>query len=723
MRISKLIALTAALAAIAACAPSATTTTTTAPAPATAGGPGPVLQPTGYRPEFGTMWTFDAPPLDYWRSTYNFAPDRAWLDHVRLAAVRLPNCSASFVSANGLVATNHHCIRECVASQSPPDSNYIQTGFIARVRREEKKCPGLYVDQLESIENVTERVRAAVTATAPEAQATQRATVIGQIQTECNRATGLTCEVVSLYHGGIYSVYRYRRYDDLRLVFAPEDGVASFGGDPDNFTYPRYNLDAALLRVYTNDQPHQPRNHLKWSATGVRDGDLVLVIGNPGSTGRLNTIAQMEFLRDVQYPATLAAYERSLTIFRALERTDSTAARRYQNNVFSLENARKAITGYRSGLIDAAYMAEKAAFERDFRARLAADPRLMAEYGTTYDEIAAAQRELASFAAELRNRSFGPVVPAGGSRLLNLAAQLVRLPAEAALPDSARLAAYRGPLATSMRAALLREQPIDTAFERMAIAAHLRTAQAELRPGDPYLAAALAGRTPDEVAAELVRGTRVGDVAFRRTLLDGGTPAVASSTDPVIALARAIDPMNRELLARAARLNATIASNTERLGRALFATYGTSLPPDATFSLRISDGVVKGFPMNGTIAPFKTVFMGLYSRSAEFDAKSPFDLPKRWLERKNSLDLGTPFNFVSTADIIGGNSGSPVINRNGDLVGLAFDGNIESVANRFLFRSERPRTVSVSSEAVIEALRKVYDAPALVNELLGTGAR
>lgn len=722
MRISKLIALTAALAAIAACAPS-TATTTAAPAPATAGGPAPALQPTGYRPEFGTMWTFDAPPLDYWRSTYNFAPDRAWLDHVRLAAVRLPNCSASFVSANGLVATNHHCIRECVASQSPPDSNYIQTGFIARVRREEKKCPGLYVDQLESIENVTERVRAAVTAAAPEAQATQRATVIGQIQTECNRATGLTCEVVSLYHGGIYSVYRYRRYDDLRLVFAPEDGVASFGGDPDNFTYPRYNLDAALLRVYTNDQPHQPRNHLKWSATGVRDGDLVLVIGNPGSTGRLNTIAQMEFLRDVQYPATLAAYERSLTIFRALERTDSTAARRYQNNVFSLENARKAITGYRSGLIDPAYMAEKAAFERDFRARLAADPRLMAEYGTTYDEIAAAQRELASFAAELRNRSFGPVVPAGGSRLLNLAAQLVRLPAEAALPDSARLAAYRGPLATSMRAALLREQPIDTAFERMAIAAHLRTAQAELRPGDPYLAAALAGRTPDEVAAELVRGTRVGDVAFRRTLLDGGTPAVASSTDPVIALARAIDPMNRELLARAARLNATIASNTERLGRALFATYGTSLPPDATFSLRISDGVVKGFPMNGTIAPFKTVFMGLYSRSAEFDAKSPFDLPKRWLERKNSLDLGTPFNFVSTADIIGGNSGSPVINRNGDLVGLAFDGNIESVANRFLFRSERPRTVSVSSEAVIEALRKVYDAPALVNELLGTGVR
>lgn len=669
------------------------------------------------------MWTFDAPPLDYWRSTYGFAPDRAWLDHVRLAAVRLPNCSASFVSANGLVATNHHCMRGCVASQSPPDSNYIQTGFIARVRREEKKCPGLYVDQLESIEDVTGRVRAAVTAMAPEAQATQRTTVIGQIQTECNRTTGLTCQVVSLYHGGIYSVYRYRRYDDLRLVFAPENQVASFGGDPDNFTYPRYNLDVALLRVYTNDQPHAPRNHLKWSAAGASDGDLVLVIGNPGSTGRLNTIAQMEFLRDVQYPATLAAFERALTIFRALERTDSTAARRYQNNVFSLENSRKAVTGYRAGLIDAAYMAEKAAFEREFRARIAADPRLTAEYGTTYDEITAAQRELASFAVEQRNRNFGPVVPAGGSRLLNMAAQLVRLPAEAALPDSARLAPYRGNLATSIRAALLREQPIDTAFERMAIAAHLRTAQSELRPGDPYLTAALGGRTPEQAGAELVRGTRVGDVAFRRTLLEGGTPAVATSTDPVIALARAIDPMNRELLARTARLNATIASNTERLGRALFATYGTSLPPDATFSLRISDGVVKGYPMNGTIAPFKTVLMGLYSRSAEFDARPPFDLPQRWLDRRERLDLATPFNFVSTTDIIGGNSGSPVINRAAELVGLAFDGNIEGVTNRFLYQSEKQRTVSVSSEAVIEALRKVYDAPALANELLGTGAR
>ncbi|MDO8501922.1 MAG: S46 family peptidase [Gemmatimonadaceae bacterium] len=703
-----------------ACAPAASTVPSPAGQPAVVrASEAPVLRPTGYRPEFGTMWTFDAPPLDYWRSTYNFSPDKAWLDHVRLAAVRLPNCSASFVSANGLVITNHHCVRGCASAVSPRDTNYIETGFVARGMGEEKKCPGFYVDQLESIENVTGRVRAGITATTAEAQAHQRTEVTAQIETECNRQTGLTCQVVSLYQGGMYSLYRYKRYDDLRLVFAPEDQVASFGGDPDNFTYPRYDLDAGILRVYVNDQPHKPDNYLRWSTSGAGDGEPVFVVGNPGSTGRLNTIAQMQFLRDYQYPAQLAGYERTLAIYRELARTDPAAARRYENNVFSLENSRKAVTGYRSGLTDSVYMATKAAFEREFRARLAADSRLSAQYSGTYDAIAAAQRELASFDAVRRNRSFGPTVPAGGSRLLNMAGQLVRLPVESALPDSARLAAYRGNLANTIRASLLRDQPIDSAFERLAIAAQLRAVQAELSADDPFLRATLAGRTPEQAAAALVSGTHVGDVAFRRSLVEGGAAAVAATDDPMIALARRIDPLNREVLARADRLNAVITSNTEKVGRALFETYGTALPPDATFTLRISDGVVKGYPMNGTIAPYKTVFMGMYSRSAEFDGRPPFDLPRRWTDRKDRLDLTTPFNFVSTTDIIGGNSGSPVINRNGEVVGLAFDGNIEGVANRFLYQSEKQRTVSVSSQSIVEALRKVYDAAALATELQG----
>lgn len=702
-----------------ACAPASNVSTSAGP-PVTGASASPVvLGPVGYRPEFGTMWTFDAPPLEYWKSTYNFTADKAWLDHVRLAAVRLPNCSASFVSANGLVATNHHCVRDCADAVSPKDTNYIETGFAARSMREEKKCPGLYVDQLESIQNVTDRVRAAITASTPAAQATQRTTVIGQIQSECSQSTGLTCQVVSLYQGGIYSLYRYKRFNDLRFVFAPEEEIAAFGGDPDNFTYPRYDLDAGLLRVYVDDQPYKPKDYLKWSSTGAVDGELLFVVGNPGSTGRLNTLAQMEFFRDYQYPAQLGGYDRALKIYRELEKTDSTAARRYQNNVFGMENSQKAVTGYRSGLTDSSYMATKAAFEREFRARLAQNPQLAAQYGGTYDAIAAAQRELASFDAERRNRGFGASPGAGGSRLLNIAGQVVRVVTESSLPDSLRLAQYRGNALTNLRAGLVGEIPIDMPYERLALTAQFALAQKELRADDPFLRAALAGRTPEQAAAALVTGTRLGDAAFRRSLVEGGAAAIAASTDPMIVLARSIDPMNRQMLARAEPLTATIASNTEKLGRALFETYGTSLPPDATFTLRISDGVVKGYPLNGTLAPYKTVFMGMYSRSAEFDGKPPFALTPRWIEGKNRLDLTTQYNFVSTADIIGGNSGSPVINRNAEVIGLAFDSNIEGVSNRFLFRSDTPRTVSVSSKAVLEALRKMYNAPALANELEG----
>jgi hypothetical protein len=353
--------------------------------------------PPAYKPEFGTMWTFDAPPIDYWRRTYGFAPDQTWLDHVRLASVRLPNCSASFVSSRGLVMTNHHCGRDCTAGVSPADSNYVSTGFAARTLADEKKCPGLYVDQLQSIQNVTDRVRGAITGTTPAEQAAQRSAIISQIQTECNQQTQLNCQVVSLYQGGIYSIYRYRRFNDIRLVMAPEEDIAFFGGDPDNFTYPRYDLDLTLLRVYENGQPFSPPDYLKWSQAGAIENELVFVVGNPGSTGRLNTIAQMEYLRDVGYPATLAAYKRALAIYSELARTDTSAARRYQNDVFGIANSQKAVTGYRAGLLDTASMAKKRAFEQELRARIAADPKLQAQYAGTFDAIANAQRELASF--------------------------------------------------------------------------------------------------------------------------------------------------------------------------------------------------------------------------------------------------------------------------------------------------------------------------------------
>ena len=672
------------------------------------------LPPATYKKEFGTMWTFDAPPLDYWRRTYNFAPDQKWLDHVRLASVRLPNCSASFVSARGLVMTNHHCGRECTASSSPADSNYIQTGFSAGTLADEKKCAGLYVDQLQSIQNVTDRVRGAITGATPAEQAAQRTAVITQIQTECNQQTQLNCQVVTLYQGGIYSLYRYRRFNDIRLVMAPEGDIAFFGGDPDNFTYPRYDLDLTLLRVYENGQPYSPADYLKWSAGGAAEDELVFVVGNPGSTGRLNTLSQMSFLRDVGYPASLAAYKRSLATLATLARTDTSAARRYQNDVFGIANSQKAVTGYRAGLLDTLSMSKKAAFESEFRARIAADPKLRAQYGGTWDAITAAQQELATFNPQLRFYGFG-----GGSNLMQLAAGLVRVASESGKPDAERLAQYRGAGLTNIKNSISGPFPIDTAFERLAIAAQLRAAQSELSASDPFVAVALAGKTPDARAAELVRGTRIGDQTFRQSLIQGGAAAIAASTDPMIVLARGIDPLSRAQLSRATALNATIATNSEKIGQALFAAYGTALPPDATFTLRISDGVVKGFPSNGTIAPYKTTFYGLYERSAAFDNKDPFKLPQRWVDRRANLDLSTPYDFVSTNDIIGGNSGSPVINRNAEVVGLVFDSNIEGVSSRFIFSTEVGRTVSVHSRGITEALRKMYDGKRIADELQG----
>src|SRR5689334_6829239 len=667
-----------------------------------------------YRPEFGTMWTFDAPPFDYWKKTYNFTPDQAWLDHVRLAAVRLPGCSASFVSANGLVMTNHHCARSCTAEVSPQDTNYLETGFSASTLPEEKKCSKLYVDQLQSVTNVTDKVLGAITASTPEAQATQRRTIIEKLTADCKDAADISCEVVTFYQGGRYSLYRYKRFNDVRLVMAPEESIAFYGGDPDNFTFPRYDLDLTLLRVYENGQPYQPTDYLKWSPAGAGEGELVFVVGNPGSTGRLNTVAQMEYLRDVGYPATLAAYKRLLAIYPVLEKTDTSAARRYQNDIFGIANSQKAVTGYRAGLLDTASMATKRAFERELRARVAANPQLQAQYGGAWDAIARAQTELASFSPQLRYYGFG-----GNSQLLQLAAGLVRVATEAGKPDSARLTQYRGAGLENIKRQIVASNPIDTAYERMAIAAQLRAAQGELPASDPFLRIALNGKTPEQAAADMVRGTRITDPAVRQQLVTGGLPAITASTDPLIVFARGVDPLARTQLQRANALNAIIASNSEKIGQAMFAAYGTSLPPDATFTLRISDGLVKSYPSNGTIAPYKTTFYGLYGRSADFDNKEPFKLPQRWVDRRANLDLSTPYDFVSTNDIIGGNSGSPVINRNAEVVGLVFDSNIEGVSNRFIFSTAVARTVSVHSSAIVEALRKMYDGSRIADELQG----
>ena len=704
---------TVAVLSLTACSRSPTPAAGPSPAPAGVSVAPMATGPGGWVKEFGTMWTFDAPPLDYWQGAYGFRPTPAWLEHVRLSAARLPGCSSSFVSASGLVMTNHHCARSCISAASTADSNYQETGFIARRPEDEKRCPGMYVDQLRSIEDITTRIRAAVTATAPARQAEQRDSVVGALQEACGRETGLTCQVVSFYQGGMYSVYRFRRFSDVRLVMAPEGQAAFFGGDPDNFTYPRYDLDLTLLRVYENNAPRVTDHYLRWSAAGAKEDELVFVVGNPGSTGRLLTMAQMEYLRDVTYPAQLAGNERTLTVLRKLAARSEADHRRVENQIFGLENSHKAVSGYRRGLVDQQIMAKKAAFERDFRARIARDPALATRFGTVWDDIARMQGELASFAVQSRWYGFG------GAQLLNAAGGIVRWAEQGALPEADRLTQYRGPGLDRLRTQLLREAPFDVEADRLTLTAQLEAAGKELPAGDPYLAALLGGQTPEAAARALVDGTRVGDLAARRALVEGGAAAVAASTDPMIVAARTIAVLSTPYARRAEALNVALGGKTELLGQAIFAAYGKSLPPDATFTLRISDGTVRRFPMNGTVAPYRTTFWGLYARSVEFEGKSPWNLAPRWVAGRDKLTLETPLNFVSTNDIIGGNSGSPVINQAGEVVGLIFDGNIESLPNRFIFTDDVARSVSVHSAGIVEALRKIYDAAWIADELVG----
>ncbi|HEV8455877.1 MAG TPA: S46 family peptidase, partial [Gemmatimonadales bacterium] len=636
-----------------------------------------------------------------------------WLDHVRLASIRLPNCSSSFVSSRGLVMTNHHCARECITAVSTPDSNFQELGFVAKTQAEERKCPGLYVDQLQSIEDVTEPIRKAVTARAPATQVAQRNAAIAAIEKSCGEEAGLQCQVVTYYQGGIYSLYRFKRFDDLRLVMAPEEAISFFGGDPDNFTYPRYDLDLSLMRVYENGRPAQPKDYLKWSKEGAKEGDVVFVTGNPGSTGRLLTVAQMEYLRDVQYPAQLSSYERNLAVLRELAQRDEQTRRAVENDIFSLENSKKAVTGYLSGLQDSSLMARKRAFERDFRRRIAADPKLRLRYGASWDAIATAQRQLAALAKQQRWYSFG------ASPLLNAAGGIVRIPQQAKLPDSLRLPQYRGRGLENIKNSILGDMSAEPEQDKQMIQAWLTQAAKDLPRNDPYLNAFLGGRSPEVAAEVAVNGTKLADSTARAALIEGGSAAVAGSADPLIVLARKLNPIAMRVQQRAARLQDVSSANTEKVGQAIFAAYGRSLPPDATFSLRISDGVVKSYPMNGTIAPYKTSFYGLYARSAEFDDKPPFRLPERWKTHRDRLDLAQPLDFVTTNDIIGGNSGSPVINKNAEVVGLIFDGNIEQLPNRFLYTDEVSRAVAVHSRGLIEALRKVYEADRIADELEG----
>lgn len=661
------------------------------------------------------MWTFDNPPVKLLQSRYGFQPTQSWLDHIRLSSVRLNDGgSGSFVSPNGLLLTNHHVARGQLQKNSTPEHDYIKNGFYAATPEQELKTPDLEVNVLVSMENVTDKVQAALKGIQDKDQALKvRQATIAQLERESNTKTGLRSDIVSLYQGGEYWIYRYKKYTDVRIVFAPEQQIAFYGGDPDNFTYPRYDLDMAIFRVYENGKPLDTTNYLKWNSKGAVDGDLIFISGHPGSTSRQDTMAQLVTERDVREPLLLSMLKSRIDALKKYAAQGPEQARQVNSIIFGLENSQKAYRGRYEALMDKQVIAKKQAEEDDFRKRVAANSQWQAEYGSAWDSIAAAE-------AKARPMIKQQLFRRADSQLMSLALQLVQYVAEIKKPDGDRLPQFHESGLESLRYRLLSPAPVYAAVEKARLTASLTESLRQLGEGDPYIQAVIGSSDPESVANQLIEGTKIADPKVRQALLQGGEAAIAASSDPMIVLARKLDPLYRaQIKIMDQEIISVETAAGEKIGQARFLAYGKSTYPDANFTLRLSYGSVKGYPMNGTVAPSKTTFYGLYDRAASFDNKEPFALPKRYAEGIGKLNLSTPLDFVSTGDIIGGNSGSPVINKNGELVGLIFDGNIESLAGDFVYEGEKNRAVAVHSAGMIEALRKLYDANKLADELEG----
>ena len=662
------------------------------------------------------MWTFDNPPIKQLKERYGFEPTREWLDHVRLSSVRFNDGgSGSFVSPRGLVLTNHHVALTQLQKVSSPAKDYVKDGFYARTEAEELKCPDLEVNVLVAMEDVTPRVLSAVKpGMTEEAALKARKAETARIEKESLERTGLRSDVISLYQGAEYWLYQYKKYTDMRLVFAPEQQIAFFGGDPDNFTYPRYDLDFALFRVYENGKPVENKDYLKWNAKGAGDGELVFVSGHPGSTSRLETMTQIETERDYDLPLMLKILNRWVETARRYAAQGPEQARQAARIIFFTENSLKAFKGRAQGLADKNLVAKMQKDEASFRALVASKPEWEKAYGGAWDAIAQAEMKHRQILKTYRLYSLR------WSRLAEIALNIVQYVAEVKKPDGERLEGYHDSQLDSLRFRLFSPAPIYPRYEAAMLEGALQLSLEELSANDPFMKAVLGARTPAEVAKAAVEGTKLADPAFRKSLVDGGEAAVQASGDPMMGLARTIDPFDRQRIkAFEDNVESVETPAGEKIGQARFAVYGKSLYPDATFTLRLAYGAVKGYPMNGTQAPPMTTFFGLYDRAYSFGLKPPYNLPARYLERRTRLDLAGPLDFVNTCDITGGNSGSPVINKQGELVGLIFDGNIESLVGDYVYYEVNNRAVAVHSGAIIEALRELYDASPLADELEG----
>ncbi len=659
------------------------------------------------------MWTFNNFPKDRVEQAYGVKVTDAWLDDVRLSTARLAQgCSASFVSERGLVMTNHHCAHNCIEQLSTREKDLVKSGFLARAEADEVRCPALEVNQLVGITDVTARMKKATEGKSGREFFTAQRAEQSAIEKACQTTDTLRCEVVSLYRGGVYDLYRYQRFQDVRLVFAPEFDIAFFGGDPDNFTFPRHDLDVAFVRAYEGGRPARMKNWLRWSAAGAKDGELTFVAGNPGGTSRMLTVAQLEYLRDTALPERLVALAESRGRLAEYAHRGEEQARHSKARLFYVENSLKALTGRLEALQDKAFFESKVKAEADFKAALARDPEQAKRVVPAFDDVARAVAEQKGLRRQLEFKE-----RMGGGTLLGVARKLVRGATERAKPNPERLREYGDAALPQLTQGLFSPAPVHPEFEIFELTHFFTRMREKLGADDPFVRKALGQRSPAELAEELVKGTRLADVAVRKKLWEGGGAAIdgAAATDTMIAFARRIDADGRAVRRTSEEtIEPLLVRSQELIAQAHFALEGTSTYPDATFTPRLSYGSVQGYVQDGRrVAPFTTLG-GAFDRAT---GREPFALPRSWLDARAKLDPRTPFNFVTSNDIIGGNSGSPVINARGEVVGLVFDGNIQSLGGDYGFDASVNRTVSVHSSAIIEALDTIYGARRILDEL------
>jgi hypothetical protein len=657
------------------------------------------------------MWTFDAFPSAQVAATYGFTPSAAFLQHLRESSARIPGCSASFVSPDGLLMTNHHCALDCVSQLSTATKNYVNDGFYAKTQADEVACPGFEIDRLDSIDDVTADVEAATAGKSGRALVAALQAKEGALSLGCGTDKTILCEVVSLYHGGQYKLYHYTRYTDARLVFAPEYSVAQFGGDPDNFNFPRYDYDCSFVRAYVDGKPASTPDYLHWSKSGSKAGDLVFVSGNPGDTQRLLTVSQLSYVRDVENPMSLPQISELRGLLERYQTESPENLRETKEFLFGIENYYKELYGEEGALLDPAFFATKVAEETSLRAAVAKNPDLQAKYGGDWDALAKIQALKKQMHVREEYVAGGPY-----SALFEYARTLVRLPVEKAKPDAQRLPEFGEARLVTLPYELLAPTPVYAGPEELEFAFWAKKMREDLGTDDPFVKSVLGTKSPEQWAHDIVAGTKLGDVATRKALYDGGEPAIAASTDTMIVFARSVDARARQQRKQYEDLvSAPEHQLEEDIAKARFAVLGTSVDPDATSTARVSYGTIEGFvDGNGNVVAPYTKIGGLFDRATGSD---PYVLPPTWLAAKSSLDLNMPMNFSTTNDVVGGNSGSPVVNREGQIVGLIFDGNIFSLGGTYGYDAETNRSVAVDSRALIEGLRKVYHADRLANEI------